>query len=661
MTEQAKDGPDHELMLRQFEEAFENSADERNDAELARDYYDGKQLTPDEITALQARKQPPVISNRIKPKIDALLGHEKRQRTDPKAYPRTPKHEEEANSVTDAIRFVCDQNRFPRIRSEAAESLFIEGVGAATVGVVRKPDGRMDVTLNCVPWDRFYRDPHSRKRDFSDANYLGVVLWMDEADAKSTYGGKAAVVEGCYEATEGEGDTYDDRPRFTWSDKKRKRIRVIQHRYREGGKWMQATVCKGGFLRDPQVSPYVDEDGVPECDLIAVSVYVDRENNRYGAVKMMISPQDEINKRRSKALHLLNTRLVIAEKGAVADVERARTEANKPDGYVEVIGDMRFEFVETQGLVAGQFQLLQEAKAEIDASGVNPAIEGDLKASSGRAQEMIAAAGLAEQAMAFDALKDWSWRVYRAVWHRIRQYWTEERWIRVTDDERNLRWVGVNRPKTQGDVLLEQAKQAGKELPPEAMAQLKADPAMQQIAMGPDGQPMLANPIGSLDVDLILEDGPDSVTIQAEQFEQLVELKKADPTAIPTAAVIEASQLRNKDKLLQHLEQGGIPPQIAEQMQAMQQELQQCQQALKQAEMNKGREKQEAQAIKAQVSADIKVAQADLARQQAEMALQQAQWELAQAARGQELEVARYEAHTDRIAALKPDPQPKDE
>ena len=86
--DKATDG--HEKMLRQFEESFDNTQDARRDAEVARDYYDGKQLTADELAALAARKQPPVISNRIKPKIDALLGFEKRQRTDPKAYPRNP-------------------------------------------------------------------------------------------------------------------------------------------------------------------------------------------------------------------------------------------------------------------------------------------------------------------------------------------------------------------------------------------------------------------------------------------------------------------------------------------------------------------------------------------------------------------------------------------
>lgn len=620
MTDQGKDAKDHEKLLRQFEESYDQTAEARRDAERDRDYYDGIQWTAEEVQALNLRKQPVVTSNRIKPKIDSLLGFEKRQRTDPKAYPRTPQHEQEAQSATDAVRFVCDQSRFPLIRSDAAENIMIEGIGAATVTVVKKPNGTMDVQLSHVPWDRFYYDPHSRKRDFSDAGYMGTVLWMDEEDAKALGKDAAAVIESCYD-TDGEGDTYEDRPKLAWSDKKRRRVRVLQHRWREKGHWMTAIVCKGGFIRDPQPSPYLDEYGRPECDLIAGSAYVDRENNRYGVVRQMISAQDEINKRRSKALHLLNSRLIVAGFGAVVDVEQARKEAAKPDGYIEVMPDSRFEFPDHQGLIAGQLELLREAKAEIDSSGVNPALEGDLKAPSGRAVEALTQAGLAEQAVVFDSLKDWSWRVYRATWNRIKQYWTDERWVRVTDDERNMKWVAVN----------------------------KVDPATGQVQ----------NPLAEIDVDLILEDGPDSVTIQSEQYEMLVELKRADPAAIPTQAVIEASSLRNKDKILEMMQQGGVPPQIQQQMQELQGALQEAQQQLQQAEQSAGQEKQEAQAIKSQVAADIKVAEADLARERAEMELAHAQWEMAQITRGQDQQIAAYEAETDRIQAMRPEPEPQ--
>lgn len=624
MTDKATDGPDHIKLLRQFEEAFDSTQGAREAAERDRDYYDGKQYTSDEEAVLRLRKQPIVVSNRIKPKVDALLGFAKKKQMAPKAFPRTPKHENEAHSVTDSVRFACDQGRFDILRMQVAENQFIEGIGAATVTVEMR-NGVPEIKFNHVPWDRFYYDPFSRRRDFEDTAYRGVVLWMDEAEAIRLGGeGAEQVLESCYQDDSGEGETYDDKPKVVWADKKRKRVRVLQHRWLEKGVWHTAIVCKGGYLRKPQPSPYLNEHGDPECDLIATSAYVDRDNNRYGDVRQMISPQDEINKRRSKALHLLNSKQVVADVGAVVDVEKARAELAKPDGYIEVMPQARFEALEAPGLVAGQMNLLAEAKAEIDASGIDPALSADTQAPSGRSQEMLTQMGLAEKEVSFTALQDWCWRMYRATWHRIRQYWTEERWIRVTDDERNLRWVALNQQMTD-----------------------------------PMGLPMgVKNPIGELDVDIILEDGPDSITVQAEQFEQLVELKKADPAAIPTKAIIEASQLRNKDKLLEYAEQGGIPPQLQQQMQEMQQALQQCQQQLQQAEMQKGQEKQEAQAIKAQVSSEIKVARAELAKERAELEMAKLQWQMDQMASGREFGLQAYEAETARIQAIRPDTAP---
>lgn len=600
---------DSALLIGQFEDAFDNTQDERADSEQCRDYYDGKQLTDAEEEALRKRGQPIVISNRIAPKVDALLGQEKRLRTDPRAYPRTPKHEAEANSVTDAIRFVCENNNFDQTRSDVAENLMIEGIGAATVTVAPDDQGQMQVKVTHVPWDRFYRDPHSRRKDFKDAAYMGVVIWMDEAEALRQFKGKENVISGCYAEGVTVGDTYDDRPSIQWGDRKRKRIRVLQHRFKQDGKWWTCIVCKGGFLRDPQVSPYVDEHGVPVCDLIPVSAYVDRENRRYGVVKRHISPQDEINKRRSKALHLLNSKQIIAEKGAVDDVEQTRREAARPDGFMQPNPQMRFEIVEQQGLISGQFQLLQESKAEIDISGVNPALSGDQNAPSGRAQEIQIQAALAEYSGVFDSLKHWSWEVYRHIWYRIRQFWTEERWVRVTDDDRNMRWVGINKAITRGEAM----QQQGMPVDPN-------EPAMQE-------QVGVQNQIAELDVDIILEDAPDSVSIQSEQFQALVELKKADPTAIPSKAIIEASSLRNKDQLLKMLDEGGIPPQVQQQMQDLQKQLEQAHEQIKQAQGDQARNQ-----IEAAKNAD-------------EHAYKMA-----------DLELRRYEAETARIAALKPEP-----
>ena len=43
-----------------------------------------------------------------------------------------------------------------------------------------------------------------------------------------------------------------------------------------------------------------------------------------------------------------------------------------------------------------------------------------------------------------DNLRHLDKRVFRAMWNRMRQYWTAEKWMRVTDDERNVKWLGLN-------------------------------------------------------------------------------------------------------------------------------------------------------------------------------------------------------------------------
>jgi hypothetical protein len=50
----------------------------------------------------------------------------------------------------------------------------------------------------------------------------------------------------------------------------------------------------------------------PDNAIVAMSCYVDRENNRMGIGRDMRSPQDEFNKRRQKLLHMLNNRQVQA-------------------------------------------------------------------------------------------------------------------------------------------------------------------------------------------------------------------------------------------------------------------------------------------------------------------------------------------------------------
>lgn len=531
--------------VRMFESSDQQCEEARILSERDRDYYDHKQLTKQEIAALKRRKQPPVQVNRIKPKVDFLLGMERQMRTNPKAYPRTPQHEQAADACTDAVRFVCDNNDWDYLRSAGFFNLIVEGVEGAEICVDPKKN---TIDVKHHQWDRVFYDPHSRALDFSDAKWKGVVVWMDADDAKAL--GNPEAVDGAITYSS-ESESYDDKP-TQWVDKSRNRVRVVSIAYKKADVWHTAMFTSGGFIEEPKPSAYVDEEGEPLCPYEFQSCFVDREGNRYGLVRPWIDVQDEINKRRSKALHLSMMRQTLGEKGAVADVGDMKRQLARPDGHVEVTPGMRFEILPTTDMAQFNLTLLQEAKGEIDAVGANSALQGtEERVMSGRALMARQQSGQTELGPVFDSHRHWQKRIYRQIWYRIRQYWTSEKWVRVTDNEENLKWVGLNRPVTLG----EQLQQQFGGLPPE----YANDPRL-NIPVGVD------NNVAEIMVDIVLEDAPDSITIQQEQFELLVQAYQANPQKIPFEVIIRAMPgLRNKDELLEMLQ--GDPQQAQKQAQ----------------------------------------------------------------------------------------------
>ena len=162
-------------LVQWFEASEDSTRDARIESERCRDYYDGHQLTDEEINALKKRKQPIVIANRIKPKVNTLKGLESQSRTNPKALPRNPGFDDEAAAAAqDSIRFVLDSNEADQVFSECFEELVIEGTEAIEVNVTPDQNGTdFRIVLRQIHWDRQFYDPHSRERSFSDARYLG--------------------------------------------------------------------------------------------------------------------------------------------------------------------------------------------------------------------------------------------------------------------------------------------------------------------------------------------------------------------------------------------------------------------------------------------------------------------------------------------------------
>lgn len=532
-------------LVAMFEAAESATIDARRESERDRDYRDGKQYTSTELEALKERGQPPIVVNRIKPKIDFLCGYELSRRVDPRVTPRTPMHDADASSVQNVLKYVTDDQRYDRIRSMVWENLLIDGAGGVRVGVKPNRRGEIDVVLERVHWDRMFWDPHSAEQDFLDASYHGLVRWMDLSDALDEYPNGRDKLEWTMRNV-ALSDTYDDRPKHkVWADRKRERVRIVQIWFKRRGQWLWAEFTKGGILVGGP-SPYVDENGESDCELVFGSSFLNRENERYGIVRQMVPLQDEVNKRRSKSLHYLNTNQIILEDGAVQDIQKFRKQAARPDGVLIVnrgFGD-KIKMESRLDLSAGHQALMQEAKNELDMMGGNVALQGEAAQSAASGKAIIASqfGGAMEIAPMIDALMDIDARVYRKIWSRIRQFWNAEKWVRVTDDERNIKWVVLNADPMRLQMIAMQ------------------NPQLAQSIIGSIGN------LSEIDVDITIDDGPDGITPQLEQFQSLVELKKMDANGeIPFRAVVAAMpNLRNREQVLAAMDEAkqshGPPP-----------------------------------------------------------------------------------------------------
>lgn len=545
------DGPSITRLHRWFRAYETNKKREMDEQQDARRYYHDKQWTDSEISKLNIRGQQATVRNRIKRKIDFLVGVEQRLRRDPKAFPRTPQHEHDADTATAALRFACDVNRWEKVSSDCMHEGLVPGIGAIFVGIEKG-----DPSLKRVASDRFFYDPRSVEPDFSDARYMGVHIWLDTDDAIARWPDYTGQLEAMMDGSSvGSAFRADADKSQSWGDFEHRRVRVVEFwDKRLNTQPMMDTTSMtppapqmgwyftfftGTLILDEGWSPYLDEDKAPANPYVAWSPYIDEKGDRYGMVRTMRSIQDEINYSASKILHRISVDRTYSQKGAVDDVDEFKRNLARPDGHAEVNGKWGEEVgvIDQRLQIQGEADRFQMAVTEIENLGPNPGLVGHgegVDGASGRALLAQRDSGMTELSPIFERHRDWKLRVYRALWSRIRQAWTAERWIRVTDEQDSARFVGLN-----------------------------------QYGYDETGALTGQNVISQIDVDIILNEGPDTITMNEELMQTLANIGEAAMGPLGKV-MIELSNAPNKEKLLGMLDKATAPP---PEVQAMQQRM----------------------------------------------------------------------------------------
>lgn len=577
------------------------------------EYYDGDvegngwgQWTTEELRKLTERNQPPTTRNHVARKVHAVAGVEQRARAEPRAYPRTPKDQRSSEIATDSLRFAKERARLNVTSQFGMLDLLIAGYCGSEV------DGAEDAVKEAhIEWRDLAFDPRSRRHDFSDARWIGTGKWIDADAAVENYAGpeipppqippkpldpmmaqqwamyaqaviaryqqavakRQRVIDAIEKTAAGsrgadlaDNDDYDDHPIEQFGDPKRKRIFVVDMWHRDPKHGWYRCVFTGVDKLFTEAATLVEQDDwgrkvkVPPLKL--QSLFVSKKGYRYGLVRAMRSPQDEVNFRLSKALHWLMVNQILVERGALGDgdVDRLRREAARPDGALVVnnLAGVRIE----RGLdIAGALKQMQaDAEMFLDSYGPNPQLQGEQgRATSGRAVLALQQAGLGQLGPIFDRFHDWEDRRYRSYWHRIQQFWTGPMYVRVTDDKNAARFAAVNgaRVVQSHNGTMPSAMGAGLMSPSGMMMQPGGSDMLGHNGGPPMDQEDFGPMLAEIDVDIIIDRAPEAATLQAEQYEALVQLAQAGvmPPGPQTARMlITASSLPNKSELLDMLD-----------------------------------------------------------------------------------------------------------
>jgi hypothetical protein len=364
-----------------------------------------------------------------------------------------------------------------------------------------------DISFAYVDPRTWFYDPRSTRSDFSDTKFHGVYKWADSDELEALFPGSVDLIRQSTNNDGGYWTSFDTDREPMWIDIYH-RVRLVDHWYKQGNiwKWSLHTGIVELMAGD---SPYINQRGQSISKFNAFAAFVDIHGDHYGMIRRLKGPQDAINQHRSKAIHIMNTRQVKLKEGAVDDVEVTRREAARPDGVLVYRGDKNdLDILQPDQEFLQQTNYYQDAKAEIDTYGPNQQLIQEFGQNvSGRAANMLQQAGLAEIGPFLKNFRMWKLDRYRSCWMAAQKFWTADRLLRVTNDTGVAQFLQVN-----------------------------------GVSMNEYGMPILVNMLGNIDVEILIDEGPDEETVMGDVFDLLMSLAQNN-VPVPPAAIIEASSL----------------------------------------------------------------------------------------------------------------------
>lgn len=576
-------------LLEQHKEAFVGDHDFQRDwrvkAKSCYRFESGKQWDETTLSRLEAEGRPHITINKIRPTVNVVAGFQRMNPYEPQFKPRTKTDLEDAKIAYGVTKYVLDDTVFEYEEGRVFLDSLICGRGVFHVGVEWDFETLdADIRIKRISPLDVYPDRESKDPFWRDAEHVHVAKWVTRKSLKEVYPEFKDDIDAImsrYDSLEEDEVTHQD---GLFYDKATKKVRLFETWYKEHyvrkvhimpdktaipddvipeelkGQavgtariplWdIRVSSWIGGLLLEDVDSPYKHK----MFPYIPVPAYATGEEGKEGPdglVSDLIDPQLETNKRRSQALHIINSmanRGWKAPKGALDERnKRLLNEKGSTPGILieyNVTGGHGLEQFGNDGVPMGIIKYEDIAKSDMqEISGINEAFLAQPLASnvSGRALEIRNRQAITSIARIFDNLRIAKLMLMKQLWGKlgkpglIPQYYTDAKTVRIVSDNGGDDFVTLNQPQT--------------------------DPFGNVTG--------LLHDLSKMEFDIVITEAPMSTTQREKQFAQLLEAAGAG-VPIPPDLIVDFSDWPFKEDLKARMvqaqqgppQQGGSPPKL---------------------------------------------------------------------------------------------------
>ena len=509
--------------------------DWRDNAKEWYDMYHGNQWSSDEIDALQERGQAVLTFNHIKPAIDSIIGSERQNRPKVTMAGRTPDDEKIAQVKTSLYDYIQYTSKSDDEIDRMIENAFVTGRGWMNVYPEMEGDKFIELRHAWVDYRDMFIDPLSRRDDMSDCRRIHHAVFTDEDIVKKTF--KKFVAADTYTSpfvTSSEDDMW-------YEHNNRKRPRIISTWYFDEESKINLVIWTKGQELYRKKDPF----GTNKFPYVQYTTNRDLDNFPYGLVKGMKSPQEEVNKRHSKAMHYLNAAQVWAEESAFVDMQEAKKTLAKPDGITILadgaLAEGRIQRIDNAALAQTHIQLMDFAKNEIlGVAGINPAFIGQSSQyESAKKSNMSITQSQTVLVPLLNKLRIARHELAYITMQLVPKFYVEEKLIRILVPNGQYAFMPIN-----------------------------------QMLLLDDDTLMRYNDISNDDVDIMIEDAPRGLNEREEQFMLLMQLQGQTQKPIPMEVLLRYSNIKDKYQMAEDLKSYYAQEQQLQQAQGYIQQLQ---------------------------------------------------------------------------------------